>query len=207
MFKYLIVLTSLLLVSCTWNQNGSLGTVSSETRTISVPTLGTGAHTVEIFADFQCPACINFHSVLSPVFEGYAEKWQLQIIYRQYPLTQIHKNAYRDALAALCSAEAGKFQEYKTALYALEDQKSGATVSDADRVKIATEVGIDESMMTQCLASDAYKSQVDADIARGDSLGVSGTPTIFLDGKKLDLLVFRDIGMLTKFLDQVVAVK
>jgi hypothetical protein len=48
----------------------------------------------------------------------------------------MHKNAERDALAALCSSEQGKYMGYKKALYALEESKSGAKVSDEDRVNI-----------------------------------------------------------------------
>lgn len=145
------------------------------------------------------------NKTIAPILESYAEKWQLQIIYRQFPLTQIHANAYRDAIAALCGAEQGKYYEYKQTLYALEEKKSGAKVSDTDRIEAGKAAGLDETKLTMCLASDAYKAQVDADIARWDAMKVSGTPTLYLDGKKLDLSVFRDLDMLTKFLDQVVA--
>ncbi len=126
--------------------------------------------------------------------------------YRQYPLTSIHKNAYRDAITALCGAEQGKYMEMKRALYALEEKKSGASVSDDERVEMAASAGLDGPSMKACLESDRYSAQVDADIARGDALGVQGTPTIFLDGKKLDLgVVFRDFEMGKKWLDSVLA--
>lgn len=58
----------------------------------------------------------------------------------------------------------------------------------------------------ECLKSDAKKSEVDADIALGDSLKVEGTPTVFLDGKKLDLAtIFRDFEKGKEFLDRVVS--
>jgi len=126
--------------------------------------------------------------------------------YRQYPLTSIHKNAYRDAVAALCGAEQGKYMETKKALYALEEQKSGASVGDDERVEMASSAGLDGASMKACLESDRYSAQVDADIARGDALGVQGTPTLFLDGKKLDIgVVFRDLDMGKKWLDNVLA--
>jgi protein-disulfide isomerase len=205
MKKILLTLSLLFVLSACTGGGSSLGTVSSETRTIAAPTLGSWKHTVEIFADFQCPACINFNKTIGPVLEWYAEKGQLQIVYRQYPLTQIHDNAFRDAMAALCSAEQNKYQEYKSALYSLEESKAGAAVSDTDRVALAKTVGLDEAQMTTCLASNAYEAQVNADIARGESMNVNATPTIMLDGKKLDLWAFRDLNMVTKFFDQVVA--
>lgn len=206
MKKVLLSLSLLLiLASCSMTGGNDQPTVSSETKTVATPTYWSGKVNIEIFADFQCPACINFSKLIGPTFESYAEKWQLTITYRQYPLTQIHKNAYRDAIAALCAQEQGKYMEYKKALYNLELERAGATVTDADRVKLAKDTSLDEASFDTCLASNRYEAQVKSDIARGDSLRVDATPTVFLNGKKLDLTIFRDIEMLTKFLDRVVS--
>jgi len=64
-----------------------------ENHTVATPTFGSGKTQVEIFADFQCPACIVFSENVGPIFEEYAASGKLTITYRQYPLTQIHKNA------------------------------------------------------------------------------------------------------------------
>lgn len=137
--RYFIILFSLLtLASCTLGDTSS--TVSSESKTIPTPTYGKGNHTIEIYADFQCPACISFNRSLAPLLESYASSGKVILEYRQFPLTNIHKNAYRDALAALCGAEAGKYMEMKKALYALEEVKSGATVSDDERIETAKSV-------------------------------------------------------------------
>ncbi len=203
--RYIILFLSLItLASCSFGWTES--TLSSESKTIPTPTYGKGNHTIEIYADFQCPACINFHKSLGPLLESYASSGKVVLEYRQFPLTSIHKNAYRDALAALCGAEAGKYKDMKTALYALEEKKSGATVSDDERVEAAKSVGIDESSFRQCLSSGRYSAQVDADIARGDSLGVQWTPSLFLDGKKLDLgIIFSDFELGKKWLDSVLS--
>lgn len=193
------------LSSCTVQDNGTKPIVATESRTVATPTFGSGKHVVELFADFQCPACINFAKTIAPIIEWYAEKGQLQIVYRQYPLNSIHKNANRDAIAALCAQEQGKYLDYKKALYALEESKAGASVSDKDRVNIAKEAGLDAAGMQACLATDRYQAQVESDVAYGDSIRVEGTPSVFLDGKKLDFTVFRDTDMFTKFLDRVVS--
>ena len=104
-----------------------------ENRTVPTPSYGSGKHTIEIFADFQCPACQGFSKTLEPILKEYAEKGQLIIQYRQFPL-DMHKNAFRDAMAALCGAEQGKYMEAKSAIYALEISKSGGKVSDAERI-------------------------------------------------------------------------
>lgn len=175
-------------------------------KTIPSPTYGTGTHELTIYADFQCPACIVFSEQLEPVFDAYAASGKLLITYKQFPLTTIHKNAYRDALAGLCAAEQGKYKEFKKTMYSLEKQKAGATVTDADRIELARANGLDVAAMTQCLKDNRYASQVDADIQSGETKGVNGTPTIFLDGTRLDIrTVFSDMNKGQAFLDRVLA--
>ncbi len=71
MQKILLSLSLLVILSaCSMTgDDSSRPTVSAESRTIAVPTYGSGKHTVEIFADFQCPACINFSNVIGPIIE------------------------------------------------------------------------------------------------------------------------------------------
>lgn len=134
-----------------------------------------------------------------PILESYAASGRLTIVYKQYPLTTIHKNAYRDALAALCAEDQGKYSEYKKALYNLEEEKSGATVSDEDRVTRAKDVWMDQTIFSECLTTEKYRSKVDADIADGDALGIQWTPTLFFDGKKLDFWVFQNLQQIEQF--------
>jgi protein-disulfide isomerase len=187
-----------LLVSCTTT------TPTSPQKPIDTPTVqvsiqerlntgiqyGSGQHTATLFADFQCPACIYFADTVLPILESYAGSGKLQITYKQFPLTSIHKNAYRDALAAFCADDQGKFMEYKKALYMLESQKSGASVSDEDRTTLARETGLDEARFASCLASETFKTQVDRDVADAEAIGVNATPTLFFDNKRLDFSAF-----------------
>jgi protein-disulfide isomerase len=138
------------------------------------------------------------------VFEQYARDGKLTIEYRQFPLN-MHKNAYRNAIAALCSAEQGKYMEAKDALYAQEIAKRDAPVSDSERVATLTAVGVDKSSLESCLGGNIFQAQVDADLAYGDKMNVNGTPSIFFNGKKLDLGAVRDPAGLAKFLDKILA--
>lgn len=173
-----------------------------ESRTVPTPSYGSGNHTIEIFADFQCPACQGFTKTLEPILKSYADKWQLVIQYRQFPL-DMHKNAFRDAMTALCGAEQGKYMEAKSAIYALEISKSWGKVSDNERIEALGTAGLDKQKISECLASEAFKSQVEADLAYGDSLRVNGTPTLFLDGKRIDMSAFGDKEVFITFLDNV----
>ena len=60
---------------------------------IATPTYGSGKMQVEIFADFQCPACMSYNETIQPIFEEYASQGKLTIVFRQFPLSNIHKNA------------------------------------------------------------------------------------------------------------------
>ena len=207
MYKYIIVASLLLLSACT---NGTTTSktdpLPTETKVlIPSPTYGNGKHTLTIFADFQCPACIAFSKLVGPIFEEYASKGFLTITYKQFPLTSIHPNAERDAVAGLCAAEEGKYMEYKKSLYAMEEAKSGAKVSDADRIAAAKWI-LDEAKITECLKTSKYLPQVRAEMAEGDALGVAGTPTVFLDGKKLDPAIYRDPTVLKTILDRLLEV-
>ena len=151
MKKIIFLLPLFLLFSCGANSTTvptsptATSSVSSEvpvetSSPITTTTYGSGKHTVQIFADFQCPACINFSHSILPLFESEAASGKVVIDYKQYPLTTIHKNAYRDALAALCANDVQKYGVYKTGLYALETQKAGATTTDSDRIALAQSV-------------------------------------------------------------------
>ena len=181
--RILITLLSLTLIaSCTLPGRNTTPTGTGTTPTpttakydvalqksIPSPTYGTGKHMITIYADFQCPACIAYSRSVGGLLESYAASGKVMITYKQFPLTQIHKNAYRDSIAGLCAAEQGKYMDYKKTLYSLEEQKSGAAVTDADRVEIARANGLDAAAMTQCLADNRYAAQVDAEMAEGDA--------------------------------------
>ena len=203
--RYILLISVLFLASCTANTNPTKPSVtkptSTETRTIATPTYGTGKMQVEVFADFQCPACIASNESLMPIFEEYAASGKLMITYRQFPLTSIHKNAKWDAIAALCSAEGGKYMEYKTVLYGLEKAKASKSVTDSERVALAKWIGLDEAKFAACLSSRAFEKQVESDMTYGNLKGVNGTPTIFLDGIKLDMSLFKDLNGFRTFLE------
>lgn len=119
-------------------------------------------------------------------------------------MTQIHRNAERDALAALCSVEQNKYNEYKSALYALEERKAGARVTDEDRANIGKDI-LDSTKLLECMKSDKYLGQVQAEIQEGMKMGVQGTPTVFFDGKRIDNKVFSNVDALRVVLDKLTA--
>ena len=80
---------------------------SGDSIMIDAPHSGTGKRVFEYFRDYQCPACTQFSRGYLPVIEQFARDGALQLVYRQYPLADLHQNAHRDALASLCTHEQG----------------------------------------------------------------------------------------------------
>ncbi len=210
--KYLLSLSLIsslvFLASCTSSETPGKGTTASggtQGKIVAAPAYGSGNHQIEYYADFQCPACIRFSHTLLPILEEFAASGKVMITYKQFPLTQIHKNAYRDSLAAYCAEEQGKFMEYKKELYALEEQKSGASVSDDDRIDATKNLSLDVPKFTQCLGNDTYAASVDRDMADGDAARVNATPTVILDGTKLDMGVFSSEAMFREQMDRILS--
>ncbi|MEM1180278.1 MAG: thioredoxin domain-containing protein [Acidobacteriota bacterium] len=136
--------------------------------------------TLTIFSDFQCPGCRGIEPVIDEVRESYGDK--LNVVFRQYPLVSIHPQAFQAAEAALCAGDQGKFWEMHASLFA--DQRS---LGRADLDRRAGELELDASAFKTCLDDGEKKAQVDEDMRLGRRLGVSGTPTIYINGRNVDL--------------------
>ncbi len=144
--------------------------------------------TVVMFSDFQCSACSATHPILKKVLAEYGNK--VRLVVRDYPLTVLHKDAYRAALAANAAAAQGKFFEYTELLYANQ-----SALDDESLKKYAAEVGLNLPQFGLDFQSEKIAAEVKRDMDDGKSLGINGTPTIFVNGVKVrDLSAdgFRD---------------
>jgi protein-disulfide isomerase len=133
--------------------------------------------TIVEFSDFQCPYCSQAAEVTNQVKEKYGK--QVRFIFRQFPL-DFHKDAHLAAQAALAAADQGKFWEYHDLLFA--NQKA---LTRDDLEKYATKSKLDLAKFRKALDEGTYKKQVDNDLALGQKVAVSGTPTMFVNGKRV----------------------
>lgn len=144
--------------------------------------------TVVMFSDFQCPACSAAHPVLKRVISEYAGK--IRFVERDFPLTQIHENAFRAALAANAANAQGKFFEYIELLYNNQNALDNASLKE-----FAAKIGLDRKRFDADLDGEKFAAEVRKDIEDGKRYGISGTPTIFVNGVKVRQLSaksFRD---------------
>lgn len=139
------------------------------------------AVTVVEFSDFQCPACKSLQGDFKRLKETYSDR--VRFAFRQFPLTSIHPQAFKAAEAALCAEDQGKFWNMHDALF--EHQRE----LGIDQLKTrATELELDADTFTKCLDSGVHADQVRTDMRAGQEAGVTGTPSIFVNGRRVTLL-------------------
>ncbi len=145
------------------------------------PSIGNAKAPVTIveFSDFQCPFCLRAAPTLKRLRETYGDK--VRVVWKDFPLTQIHPQAFKAAEAGQCAAEQGKFWEYHDKLFGNQQ------ALQPDFLKqYAKDAGMDGSKFETCLDSSKYAERVRDSVAAGAQLGVSSTPTVFVNGRMLE---------------------
>jgi protein-disulfide isomerase len=145
----------------------------------------TAAVTVEEFADYQCPTCAAMHPVMKNIQSEYGSR--IKFIYRSFPLTQIHKNAYDAAVAAEAASlqDRNKFWEMQNLLFT--NQKIWSDMQDPRPTfkEYAGKIGLDVVRWENDMLGLPAKNRVDADLARSKALNIQSTPTIYINGQAL----------------------
>jgi protein-disulfide isomerase len=143
---------------------------------------GSGAIQLVEFGDFQCPACGAAYPNVERLMKDYDGK--ITLYFRNFPLTQIHKNASAGANAAEAAGDQGKFWEMYHKLY--ENQTVWANLPDptATFVEYAKALSLDEGKFTSALSSKEFQPLIDQDLADGNAVGVNATPTFYFNGEK-----------------------
>lgn len=140
-----------------------------------------------VFSDYQCPACQHFAANGEQSLRSeYINSGRVQMIYYDYPLTEIHKWAFMAARAGRCAEDQGKFTEYHDHLFATQSDWAYGESAPTGRFEgYAAELGLDAGKFKTCLNGDRHADLVTANRALGNSLGVRGTPALFMNGKYL----------------------
>jgi protein-disulfide isomerase len=151
----------------------------SEVRVGSSPALGPGDApvTLVVFADFECPFCARAVGTVRQLREAFGDK--LRVVFKHHPLP-FHPNARGAALAAAAAGQQGKFWEMHDRLFADPTQLGPDAL-----VEHARELGLDVGAFKAALKSARIKALVDEDIAEAARVGATGTPTFFVNGRKI----------------------
>lgn len=155
-----------------------IGPYRVEIATEGAPATGPAEAPVTIveFSDFECPYCSRVVPTLERVKEEYGDR--VRLVFKQFPLRNIHPNAQKAGEASLCAHDQGKFWELHDAMF--EDQQNLAV---PDLLAKAEGIGLDVDAFGECLESDRYADAVEEDLQEGSRAGVSGTPAMFVNGR------------------------
>jgi protein-disulfide isomerase len=128
------------------------------------------------FADYECPHCKRFQPVLRQILDEFHD--EVRVYFKHYPLPQ-HTNARLAAEAAVAAQKQGKFWPFQDKLWENQDN-----LSPADMEKFAKEAGLDVTKFRADLDDAKTKARVQKDRTDGTTLGLSSTPTLYIDGRE-----------------------
>jgi protein-disulfide isomerase len=139
--------------------------------------------TLEEFGDYQCPPCGQLHPTLTNLKKEFGPN--LNFVFRNLPLTAIHKNALLAAQAAEAARVQNRFWEMHDLLY--ESQKLWSDDANPRPIflKFARDLGLDTERFDRDLGGEEVKMRIEADQAAAARLGITGTPTILINGRLL----------------------
>ena len=140
--------------------------------------------TITEFSDFQCPYCSRLQPTLSDVLKAYPE--DVKLVFKDFPLS-FHKQARNAAKAARAAGEQGKYWEMHDLIFADFNK-----LTDNSYKEYATKLGLDVNKFTADFSSNKYDALIQQDIALGRQAGVTGTPSLFLNGKRMQRRSLED---------------
>jgi protein-disulfide isomerase/rhodanese-related sulfurtransferase len=157
------------------------------------------------FSDFQCPGCAGGARFLGSLVERYGD--EILLVFKNYPLDRhcnsgitrrYHEHACEAAVVARCAGAQGKFWEFHDLAFAQGRQMNSDKIREW-----AVEAGLSDSQIDACLADkDEALRKIRKDISEGERFGIEGTPTIFLNGRKL---LSYDYSAFTRELERILS--
>lgn len=140
--------------------------------------------TVVEFADFECPACAAYSAEVKKVLAKYPN--DVALVFKHFPLTQIHRNAFLAAKYAEAAAVQGKFWEYHDILFANQKEWSGTLNAETFFIGYGRTLQLDLAKLEADSKLSTIEDKIKASFKEGVLLKVQGTPTFFVNGIKAD---------------------
>lgn len=140
---------------------------------------------VETFEDFLCPHCNEWSSTVGMrIEEDYIKAGKVRMVYRTFPLQGFAPASTMAAQAATCAAEQNSFWPYHDRLFAAQSRgQAGYTVDQL--INYAGELNLDQQAFTQCMGNTQHQDTINGTVQEGVERGVSGTPSIFINGQSI----------------------
>ena len=146
---------------------------------------------IDVFADFQCPACKRFtESIETRIIDNLVANGKARYVFHNYPFLDGNGagssgESDQAANAAMCANEQGKFWEMHSILYANWNGENQGTFNNRRLQAFAETVGLDMDAFNACFDANKYEADIQADYELGQQMGVSGTPSVFVNGTQV----------------------
>ncbi len=140
------------------------------------------AITIFEYSDLACPACAAANSKLKSVLSVYGGK--IQVNFKHYPLTGIHRFSLDAAVFADCAGKQGKFWEFADLLFENREKWANNENFKKEFESYAKKISLNFEQMEKCYLDPQSLKEVKNDISRGDLKGIDATPTFFINGKR-----------------------
>ncbi|MBW4577803.1 MAG: thioredoxin domain-containing protein [Aphanothece sp. CMT-3BRIN-NPC111] len=130
------------------------------------------------FSDFQCPFCAQAHKTVKEFMDRHRD--EVTLVYKHFPITQIHPEAMNASLSAWAAGQQGKFWEYHDQLFDNQNK-----LGEEFYVAIAKNLKLDVEKFNRDRRSDAARNAVMADVQLSERLGINSTPFFILNGQPI----------------------
>ncbi len=143
------------------------------------------------YSDFQCPACKNFHDSLKILTASQSATRsvtsKITLVFRNFPLYQIHPNSLQAAYAAEAAGQQGKYWQMNDKLFSQQEAWTDLSDPLPAFIRFAEALQCDIDQFKRDMQSQTVKDKVQADLSSGAEAGINATPTFFLNGKKIEI--------------------
>ena len=144
---------------------------------------------IDSWEDFQCPACQQYTESVEPqILETYIKTGKVYYSFHHYPFIDTNsttKESHQAANASMCASEQGRFWDYRDIIFANWQGENQGYLADKRLTAFAQSLGLDMTKFNACFKANKYSNQIEADFAKGQSMGVTGTPSVLVNGVML----------------------
>jgi protein-disulfide isomerase len=144
---------------------------------------------MDVWEDFQCPACKQYSENIEPrVLLNYVDTGKVLYTFHFFAFLDQNQGgleSHKAANAALCAADQGRFWEFHDVLFANWIGENAGSFTVPRLLAMGDSIQLKKDTFSQCVTGNTHASQVNQDLAAGQSVGVQGTPSVFVDGTLL----------------------
>jgi protein-disulfide isomerase len=144
---------------------------------------------IDLWEDFQCPRCAEFtKDVEKRLIDSYIAQGKVYYVFHQYPFIDRNvggKESKQSANASMCANEQSRFWDYHDMLFTNWNGEGEGAFNDSRLIAFAEILGLDMKTFSSCFKANKYQDEIDKDYQAGVAVGVSGTPTIFVNNKEV----------------------